>query len=206
MADRFKSYLRRADELLRDGDLSGAAGHERLARQTLEQLGSPPDLAAKLHAQRGERALRQADYPLAEQAFAETVAALREAGGGGRELFDALHRLGLARAHQGSDERALEAFDEALAVATTIGPAFHSAASTHIARAESLRRVARRADAETSLRAAIALADHAPADGRQRIADAARRALDGLRPGSSSRERPRPAAAPAASPPPAAAR
>lgn len=192
MADRFDSYLRRAAELVKEGDYASAAGHERLARQTLEQLGSPPHLASKLHAQRGERALRQADYPLAEEAFAEAVAALREAGRGGRELFELLHRLGLARSHQGLDGAAIEAFDEAIAVAGTIGPAYHPVAFAHIARAESLRRLARRADAEESLRAAIAVADHAPADGRQKIADTARRALEELRPGSSDSERPRP--------------
>jgi tetratricopeptide (TPR) repeat protein len=196
MADRFDSYLRRAAELLRDGDYSGAAGHERLARQTLEQLGSPPELASKLHALRGERAMRQADYPLSEEAFTEAIASLREAGGGGRELFELLHKLGLARSHQGHDERALEAFDEAIMVADAIGPAFHPAAFAHIARAESLRRLARRADAEASLRAAIALAEYAPEEGRDRIAAAARRALDELRPGSAREERPRPAATP----------
>lgn len=196
MADRFDSYLRRAAELLRDGDYSGAAGHERLARQTLEQLGSPPELASKLHALRGERAMRQADYPLAEEAITEALAALREAGGGGREEFELLHKLGLARSHQGHDERALEAFDEAIAVGETIGPAFHPAAFAHIARAESLRRLARRADAEASLRAAIALAQFAPEEGRDRIAAAARRALDELRPGSRrAEERLRPATA-----------
>ena len=80
MADRFDSYLRHAAELLRSGDLSRAEGLERLARQTLERLGSPPALAAKLHALRGDRAMRQADYPQAEEAFGEAVAALREAG------------------------------------------------------------------------------------------------------------------------------
>ncbi len=195
MADRFESYLRRAADLLREGDYAGAAGHERLARQTLEQLGSPPHLASKLHAQRGERALRQADYPLAEEAFSEAVAALREAERSGRELFELLHRLALARSHQGLDEQALEAFDEAIGVALTIGPAYHPVAYAHIARAESLRRLARRADAESSLRAAIAIAEQAPEDGRRRIADAARRALDELRPGSSDRDLPRPATA-----------
>jgi hypothetical protein len=131
--------------------------------------------------------MRQADYPLAESALTEAIHALREAGGGGRELFDLVHRLGLARSHQGADESALEAFDEAIALAETIGPAFYPVAFVHIARAESLRRLARRADAEASLRAAIAVAEHAPADGRDRIALAARTALDALRPGSVQR-------------------
>ncbi len=182
MSDRFDSYLRQAAELIRDGDLSRAEGFERLARQTLEAIGSPPRLAARLHAHRGERAMRQADYPLAEEAFSEAIGSLREAGGGGRELFDLLHLVGLARSHRGADERALAAFDEAIAIAATIGPAFYPAAYAHIARAESLRRLSRRADAEESLRAAIAVAEHAPADGRDKLARAARDALDALRP------------------------
>ncbi|MCA1568920.1 MAG: AAA family ATPase [Chloroflexi bacterium] len=182
MSDRFDSYLRQAAELIRDGDLSRAEGFERLARQTLEALGSPPRLAARLHAHRGERAMRQADYPLAEEAFTEAIGALREAGGGGRELFDLLQRIGLARSHRGADERALAAFDEAIAIAESIGPAFYPVAYAHIARAESLRRLSRRADAEASLRAAIAVAEHAPADGRDTLARAARDALDALRP------------------------
>ncbi|HEV2057910.1 MAG TPA: hypothetical protein VGR11_01050, partial [Solirubrobacteraceae bacterium] len=109
MSDRFDSYLRQAADHVRDGDLSRAEGFERLARQTLQALGSPPRLAARLHAHRGERAMRQADYPLAEEAFTQAIAALREAGGGGRELFDLLQRVGLARSHQGADERALVA-------------------------------------------------------------------------------------------------
>jgi tetratricopeptide (TPR) repeat protein len=187
MADRFESYLRNAAELLRAGDFARAEGFERLARQTLETLGSPPRLLSKLHGVVGERAMRQADYRLAERAFTDAISSLREAEGGGRELFDLVHRLGLARSHQGADESALEAFDEAIAIAQTIGPAFYPVAFVHIARAESLRRLARRADAEASLRAAIAVAEHAPADGRDRIALAARTALDALRPGSVDR-------------------
>lgn len=182
MSDRFDSYLRQAAERVRGGDISGAEGFERLARQTLEALGSPPRLAAKLHAHRGERSMRQGDYPLAEQAFGEAVAALREAGGGGRELFELLQRIGLARSHQGEDERALVAFDEAVALAASIGSAFYPVAYAHIARAESLRRLARRADAEASLRAAIAIAERSPVDGRERIVRAAHDALDALRP------------------------
>ncbi|MEA2194045.1 MAG: hypothetical protein QOG42_479, partial [Solirubrobacteraceae bacterium] len=86
MSDRFDSYLRQAADLIRDGDMSRAEGFERLARQTLEALGSPPRLVAKLHAHRGERAMRQADYPQAEEAFTDAIAALREAGGEAREL------------------------------------------------------------------------------------------------------------------------
>ncbi len=206
MSDRFDSYLRQAAELIHDGDLSRAEGFERLARQTLEALGSPPRLAAKLHAHRGERAMRQADYPLAEEAFSEAVAALRQAGQGGHELFDLVYRVGLARSHRGADERALLAFDEAIALAAAIGPAFYPVAYAQIARAESLRRLARRADAEQSLRAAIAVAEHAPGDARDRLAQAARDALDALRPnrdrspadGSDPRERDRGDAAPAA--------
>ena len=182
MSDRFDSYLRQAAELIRDGDLSRAEGFERLARQTLEALGSPPRLAARLHAHRGERAMRQADYPLAEEAFTEAIGSLREAGGGGRELFDLLQLIGLARSHRGADERALAAFDEAIAIADSIGPAFYPVAYAHIARAESLRRLSRRADAEESLRAAIAVAEHAPGDARDKLARAARDALDALRP------------------------
>ena len=182
MSDRFDSYLRQAGELVRAGDLSRAEGFERIARQTLETLGSPPRLAARLHAHRGERALRQADYPLAESAFGEAIDALRSAGGGGRELFDLIQRVGLARSHQGEDERALAAFDEAIALAASIGPAFYPVAYAHLARAESLRRLARRADAEASLRAAIAVAEHSPVDGREKIVRAAREALDALRP------------------------
>ena len=186
MAERFESYLRHATELLRSGDLIRAEGLERLARDTLERLGSPPTLAAKLHALRGERALRQADYPQAEAAFGDAIEALRRAEGEPRELFELLHKLGLARSHQGADERALAAFDEALAVAVSISPAFSPAAYAHIARAESLRRLSRRADAEASLRAAIAAAEHAPPEGRDKIARAARRALDALRPTSAA--------------------
>ena len=208
MADRFDSYLRSAAEMLREGRLSQAEGFERLARQTLEALGSPPDLAAKLHALRGDRALRQADYPHAERAFGEAIAALRESGGGGGELFELLQKLAISRSHQGADERALEAFDEALAVATSIGPAFSSAAYVHIGKAESLRRLGRRAEAEESLRAAIAAAQYAPKEGRDRIALAARRALDALRPRPADGSRPPVALAgarpdaPAAPPPP----
>lgn len=182
VSDRFDSYLRQAAELIRDGDLSRAEGFERLARQTLEALGSPPRLAAKLHAHRGERAMRQADYPLAEEAFTQAIAALREAGVGGRELFDLLQRVGLARSHHGADERALAAFDEAIALAAAIGPAFYPVAYAHLARAESLRRLSRRADAEESLRAAIAVAEHAPGDAGEKLGRAARDALDALRP------------------------
>ena len=184
MPDRFDSYLRSAAELLSEGELTRAEGFERLARQTLDALGSPPDLAAKLHTLRGERATRQADYPHAEQAFGEALASLREAGENGFKEFELLQKLALARSHQGADERALTAFDEALAVAAKIGPAFSSAAYVHIGRAESLRRLGRRADAEESLRLAIAAAEHAPQEGRDRIARAARRALDALRPRS----------------------
>ena len=182
MSDRFESYLRQAAELVRAGDLSRAEGFERLARQTLETLGSPPRLAARLHAHRGERAMRQADYPLAESAFTAAIDALRASGGGGRELFDLVQRVGLARSHQGEDERALAAFDEAIALAATIGPAFYPVAYAHLARAESLRRLARRADAEASLGAAIEVAEHSPAGGREKIVRAAREALDALRP------------------------
>jgi len=101
MADRFDSYLRHAAELLRSGDVARAEGLERLARETLERLGSPPKLAARLHALRGDRAMRQADYPQAEQAYADAVAALLEAGAEPRELFEMLQRLGIARSHQG---------------------------------------------------------------------------------------------------------
>ena len=175
MADRFDSYLRHAAEVLRTGDLSRAEGLERLARQTLERLGSPPSLATKLHALRGDRLMRQADYPDAEGAFDDAIASLREAGGDQRDLFELLQKLGAARSHQGQDERALEAFDEALRVAASIGPAFPAAAYIHIARAESLRRLSRRADAEESLRAAISAADHASPEARDHIARAARR-------------------------------
>ena len=183
MDDRFESYLRHAAELVRAGDFPGAEGLERLARETLEKLGSPPRLLAKLHAQRGERAMSQADYPSAEQAFGEAIALLRGDGvGGGRELFDLHQRLGVARSRQGADERALAAFDEAIALAVAFGPAFFPAAYTHIARAESLRRLGRRADAEASLRAAIAVAERAPIEGREKIVGAAREALGELRP------------------------
>ncbi|MEA2138307.1 MAG: hypothetical protein QOG56_1457, partial [Solirubrobacteraceae bacterium] len=94
MPDRFESYLRHAAELLRSGDLARAEGLERLARETLERLGSPPQLAAKLHALRGDRAMRQADYPQAESAFGDALEALREAGGEPRERFELLQRLG----------------------------------------------------------------------------------------------------------------
>ncbi|MDX6681055.1 MAG: hypothetical protein QOG94_1094 [Solirubrobacteraceae bacterium] len=204
MPDRFESYLRHAAELLRSGDLARAEGLERLARETLERLGSPPQLAAKLHALRGDRAMRQADYPHAESAFGDALEALREAGGEPRERFEVLQRLGLARSHQGADERALEAFDEALAVAASIGPAFPPAAYVHISRAESLRRLSRRADAEASLRAAIAAAEHAPLESRERIAKAARSALDALRPSSAAAGAAPPAAPSQPSPAPLA--
>jgi tetratricopeptide (TPR) repeat protein len=182
MPDRFDSYLSSAAELLRGGDLAKAEGFERLARETLERLGSPPDLAAKLHALRGDRAMRQADYPLAEAAFTDALAALRESGPNRRDEFELLQKLGIARSHQGAEERALAAFDEAITVAAVISGAFSPAAYVHIGRAESLRRLGRRADAEESLRAAIAAAEHAPRESRDRIALAARRALDALRP------------------------
>lgn len=205
MADRFESYLRHAAELVRSGDFLRAEGLERLARETLEKLGSPPQLLARLHAQRGERAMSQGDYPAAEQAFGEAIAALRGDGvGGGRELFDLHQRLGLACSGQGRDEAALTAFDEAIALSAVFGNAFVPAAYTHIARAESLRRLGRRADAEASLRAAIAIGERAPVEGREKIVDAAREALAELRPvparaaGGAARERP-----PAQGPPPA---
>ena len=94
--------------------------------------------------------------------------------------------MGLARSHQGHEERAIEAFDDALEIAAAIGPAYPPAAYVHIARAESLRRLSRRADAEAALRAAIAAAEHAPLDSREQIAKAARRALDALRPSSAA--------------------
>jgi tetratricopeptide (TPR) repeat protein len=183
MADRFESYLRHAAELVRSGDFLRAEGLERLARETLEKLGSPPKLLAKLHAQRGERAMSQGDYPAAEQAFEEAIGALRCDGvSGGRELFDLHQRLGMARSGQGRDEAALAAFDEAIALAAAFGNAFIPLAYAHIARAESLRRLGRRADAEASLRAAIAVAERAPVEGREKIVDAAREALEDLRP------------------------
>ena len=200
MSDRFDSYLRHAAELLRAGDYTRAAGLERLALEILERLGSPPQMASRLHAQRGERAMRQADYPLAEKAFGSAIGALRESGGGGREEFDLLGRLGLARSHQGADERALEAFDEAIALGRAIGPLFWPVAFTHIARAESLRRLGRRADAEIALRAAIDAADHAQPADRDKLARAARVALDALRPGSEPPPASAPGRAPAAGP------
>ena len=204
MADRFDSYLRHAAEVLRTGDLSRAEGLERLARQTLERLGSPPSLATKLHALRGDRLMRQADYPAAEAAFDDAIASLRAARGEQRDLFELLQKLGAARSHQGRDERALEAFDEALRVAAAISPAFPAAAYVHVARAESLRRLSRRADAEESLRAAISAADHASPEARDQIARAARRALDALRPASASTGEPATASSrtPESEPPP----
>jgi stage V sporulation protein K len=62
------------------------------------------------------------------------------------------------------------------------GNAFVAVTYTHIARAESLRRLGRRADAEASLRAAIAVAERAPVEGGEKIAHAAREALEELRP------------------------
>ena len=182
MSDRFDSYLRHAAQLLGRGDHDGAAGHERLARQTLEQLGSPPRLAFRLHAQRGERAMSQGDYPLAEQAFADAAAALREAGGGGRELFHLLQRLGRARSQQGAHERALGTFDEAIALAASIGPAYYPVAYAHIARAESLMRLGRRDGSESALRVALGVAEHAPTDHRDKIARLVHRALDAMNP------------------------
>ncbi len=183
MSDRFESYLRHAAELVRSGDFLRAEGLERLARDTLEKLGSPPKLMAKLHAQRGERAMSQGDYPGAEQGFQDAIAALRCDGvSGGREVFDLHQRLGMARSGQGRDEAALAAFDEAITLAAVFGSAFIPLAYAHIARAESLRRLGRRADAEASLRAAIAVAERAPVEGREKIVDAARGALEDLRP------------------------
>lgn len=183
MEDRFESYLRHAAELVRAGDFLRAEGLERLARQTVEKLGSPPKLLARLHAQRGERAMSQGDYPAAEEAFGEAIAALRSAGvSGGRELFDLHQRLGVACSGQGRDEPALAAFDEAIALADAFGGAFFPVVYAHIARAESLRRLGRRADAEAGLRAAIAVAERAPVEGREKVVQAAREALDELRP------------------------
>ena len=175
MADRFDSYLRQAAELVRDGDFARAEGFERLARQTLEALGSPPRLASKLHGLRGERAMRQADYPLAESAFSEAIGALREAGGGGRELFDLVHRLGLARSHQGADESALQAFDEAIALADDDRPGLLS----RRLRAHRPRRVAAAAGAPRRRRGE-------PARGDRR-----RRARAGRRPRPDRARRPR---------------
>ena len=213
MDDRFESYLRHAAELVRSGDFLRAEGLERLARETLEKLGSPPKLLAKLHAQRGERAMRQGDYPAAEAAFAEATAALRSDGvSGGRELFDLHQRLGLARSGQGRDEAALAAFDEAITLAAVFGNAFVPLAYAHIARAESLRRLGRRADAEASLRAAIAVAERAPVEGREKIVDAARAALEELRPvparaaGGGAAGEPAPSKAPPPPPDPASLR
>ncbi len=183
MSDRFESYLRHAAELVRSGDFLRAEGLERLARDTLQKLGSPPKLLARLHTQRGERAMSQGDYRGAEQAFDDAIAALRSDGvSGGREQFDLHQRLGMARSGQGRDEAALAAFDEAIALAAVFGDAFVPLAYAHIARAESLRRLGRRADAEASLRAAIAVAERAPGEGREKIIHAAREALEDLRP------------------------
>jgi hypothetical protein len=193
MDHRFDSYLSHAAEALRAGDLVRAEGLERQARATLEGLGSPPRLAWRLDSQRGERALAQADYPQAEAALADAVAALRAAGGSANLVFDLLRRLARARAQQGADDRALRALDEAIVVAAAIGPAFYPVAYAHISRAQSLQRLARRADAEQSLRLAIAAAELAPAASREQLAQAARRALVQLRPGASAQ---------AAAPPP----
>src|SRR4051794_30612857 len=95
VAHRLHSHPRHAPEVLGRGDLSRAEGLERLARQTLERLGSPPALATKLHALRGDRLMRQADYPAAEEAFDDAIASLREAGGEQRDLFELLQKLGL---------------------------------------------------------------------------------------------------------------
>ena len=183
MSDRFESYLRQAADLVRDGDFSRAEGFERLARQTLEALGSPPRLAARLHAHRGERAMRQADYPLAEQAFTEAIAALREAGGGGRELFDLLqrHRAGaLAPGRGRARARGVRRGDRAR---RHDRPGVLSRSPTRTSRAPSRCGGCRAAPTpRQSLRAAIAVAEHAPVDGRERIAQAARDALDALRP------------------------
>jgi len=165
-----------------------------------ERLGSAREVASGLDAEGGGRAMRQADCPLAEEAFGWAIGALRESGGGGREEFDLLGRLGLARSHQGADERALEAFDEAIALGRAIGPLFWPVAFTHIARAESLRRRGRRADAEIALRAAIDAADHAQPADRDKLARAARVALDALRPGSAPPPASAPGRAPAAGP------
>lgn len=210
MSDRFESYLRHAAELARSGDFLRAEGLERLARDTLEKLGSPPRLLAKLHAQRGERAMSQGDYPGSEEGFADAIAALRCDGvSGGRELLHLHQRLGMARSGQGRDAAALEAFDEAIALAGVFGDAFIPLAYAHIARAESLRRIGRRADAEASLRAAIAVAGRAPVEGREKIVDAAREALEDLRPvaarssaGGAARERKGGQSTPTAPPPP----
>ena len=204
MSERFESYLRHAAELVRSGDFMRAEGLERLARETLERLGSPPGLLARLHAQRGERAMSQADYAAAEEAFAAAIAALRSGGvEGGRELMRLHQRLGLARSSRGADEGALAAFDEAIALAAPFGDAFFPVAYTHIARAESLRRLGRRAAAEASLRAAIAVGERAPVEGREKIVHAARTALDELRPArAAAAGRGAGAAPPAQGPPP----
>ena len=127
--------------------------------------------------------MRQGDYAAAEEAFGEAIAALRSDGvSGGRELFDLHQRLGLARSGQGRNEQALAAFDEAIALAAVFGDAFVPLAYAHMARAESLRRLGRRADAEASLRKAIGVAERAPVEGREKIVAAARAALEDLRP------------------------
>ena len=183
MPDRFDSYLRSAAELLREGELTRAEGFERLARadaraRSARRRTSPPSCtrcAASARCVRPTTRTRRRRSARRSRRCASPAPTARRSS--------SCCRSSRSRARTRAPTSARwQAFDEALAVAAKIGPAFSSAAYVHIGRAESLRRLGRRADAEESLRAAIAAAEHAPPEGRDRIARAARRALDALRP------------------------
>ena len=191
MDPRVRSWLDRAQELTEAGAYADAADHERMAADRVAVLGDRAPERAALLDQASRRRLAEGSAAAAKNSLRELVDVAEEAGET-RLGFLARHRLGLVAQLEGDHGAALGALDDALAYAHgRFGPVFTPAAATHLARARSLAALQRRDEARGELEAAEAVARRGS---DTRTAEAARRALGGLRRGH--------AAAPAASPDP----
>src|SRR5215207_1174329 len=191
MDPRVRSWLDRAQELTEAGAYADAADHERMAADRVAVLGDRAPERAALLDQASRRRLAEGSAAAAKDSLRELVDVAEEAGET-RLGFLARHRLGLVAQLEGDHGAALGALDDALAYAHgRFGPVFTPAAATHLARARSLAALQRRDEARGELEAAEAVARRGS---DTRTAEAARRALGGLRRGH--------AAAPAASPDP----
>jgi tetratricopeptide (TPR) repeat protein len=122
----------------------GATATKETAKAKPTARGPSPQAVRELDA--GLRALRLGG-PEASQRAAE---AFERAVAADPTLWEAWHDLGVARARSGDDRRAVDAFGRALALQPQHAPSL-------IARAESLRRLGRRADARADYDAAIKL-------------------------------------------------
>ena len=142
MDRRVESYLQRAREALREGDADEAFAFEREAAGEVERLGDPPDEKAALLEQRAARLLAGKEVSRA-RSILEEVLELRRGRYDLLGEFAALHQLGLAEQVVGRQEQAIARFDEALAVADRIGPAFPAAERAHAAKAASLKALGR---------------------------------------------------------------